>query len=339
MVNFRDPAEIAQDQLAVTKLWHAMAGLYMWEFVTTLGYEWSIIRGHRPYRWTIWIYSLTRVAALMGVILSLVGDDVTAPYNCEIENIFQFGFGYLAVASASLLMVLRIIAIWNKNRIITAVVITVWMINVLFLIYGITQIRATWTPDESTCSVLNIESNKSNVIVTFSTDIVLLVIMLIGLLRLGFHERSTFGGIGHLLWRQGLIWLLIATLAEVPPAVFICLNLNDPYNFMFTITSMVSMSIAATRTHRQLADFLSVRNDFPNNPDRFQKNRLTLSSKPASFFPQNHMGMAIHTARERYQTPLSSHSGSSISAEFPFHDKPAGVGLSRDSDVEKRGSA
>ena len=26
-----------------------------WEFLTTLGYEISIIRGCRPYRWTIWV--------------------------------------------------------------------------------------------------------------------------------------------------------------------------------------------------------------------------------------------------------------------------------------------
>ena len=26
-----------------------------WEFFTTLDYEWSAIRGHRPYRWTIWV--------------------------------------------------------------------------------------------------------------------------------------------------------------------------------------------------------------------------------------------------------------------------------------------
>ena len=26
-----------------------------WEFLTTLDYEWSVIRGHRPYRWTIWV--------------------------------------------------------------------------------------------------------------------------------------------------------------------------------------------------------------------------------------------------------------------------------------------
>jgi hypothetical protein len=26
-----------------------------WEFVTTMNYDWSVIRGHRPYRWTIWV--------------------------------------------------------------------------------------------------------------------------------------------------------------------------------------------------------------------------------------------------------------------------------------------
>jgi hypothetical protein len=26
-----------------------------WEFVTTLDYEWSVIRGRRPYVWTIWV--------------------------------------------------------------------------------------------------------------------------------------------------------------------------------------------------------------------------------------------------------------------------------------------
>jgi hypothetical protein len=26
-----------------------------WEFFTTLDYEWGVIRGRRPYRWTIWV--------------------------------------------------------------------------------------------------------------------------------------------------------------------------------------------------------------------------------------------------------------------------------------------
>ena len=64
--------------------------------------------------------------------------------------------------------------------------------------------------------------------------------MIFGLLRLGFHERGAFG-LGRFLWKQvgywyfslvvvfsaytaariqkGVIWLLVATIAEVPPAV------------------------------------------------------------------------------------------------------------------------
>jgi len=273
----------------------------------------------------------------MGVILTMVEDDVTTPYNCEIETVFQLVFGYLAVASASFLIVLRIIAIWNKKKIITVVAFTVWTINVLFLIHGITRIRSAWSPDMATCLTLNIESSKRNFVATLSTDIILIVIMLIGLLRLGFHERRAFG-LGRLMWRQGLIWLLIATLAQVPPVVFLCLNLNDPYNCMLMITPTVAMSIAATRIHRQLVDFVSVRSDVPNNPDCFQTNRL-MSSKSASCFPQNHMGMAIHATCEQYPTPFPSHSGSFMSAEEQFHDKTAGFGLVRDDDVEKRGPA
>ncbi|KAH9984308.1 hypothetical protein BJV77DRAFT_199900 [Russula vinacea] len=52
MVNFHDPATIAQDYVGVLKLWHFVDGLFIWEFVTTLDYEWEVIRGKRPYRWT-----------------------------------------------------------------------------------------------------------------------------------------------------------------------------------------------------------------------------------------------------------------------------------------------
>ncbi len=27
-----------------------------WEFVTTLDYEWSVIRRHRPFGWSIWVH-------------------------------------------------------------------------------------------------------------------------------------------------------------------------------------------------------------------------------------------------------------------------------------------
>ena len=63
------------------------------------------------------------------------------------------------------------------------------------------QIRATWEPLLATCIITNIHSMKLNMITTLITDVVLLLIMLIGLLRLGFHEPGVYG-LGYLMWRQ-----------------------------------------------------------------------------------------------------------------------------------------
>ena len=88
----------------------------------------------------------------------------------------------------------------------------------------------------------NDHSTKLNSVITLMTDIISLLIMLIGLLRLGFHE-SGVRGLGHLMWTQvrvcpcywlrcflfadhdllpfykGLVWLFFSTIAYVPPVV------------------------------------------------------------------------------------------------------------------------
>jgi hypothetical protein len=63
------------------------------------------------------------------------------------------------------------------------------------------QVRSAWIPERKSCVVLNTESSKLNFIVTLITDIMLLLIMLAGLLRLRYYERGTLG-LGRLVWKQ-----------------------------------------------------------------------------------------------------------------------------------------
>jgi len=53
----------------------------------------------------------------------------------------------------------------------------------------------------STCLIVNLHISELNILVTLATDIILLLIMFFGLLRLGFHERGAFG-LGRLMWKQ-----------------------------------------------------------------------------------------------------------------------------------------
>jgi hypothetical protein len=51
----------------------------------------------------------------------------------------------------------------------------------------------------------NLHISELNVLAGLATDIILLLIMLFGLLRQGFHERGVFG-LGRLLWKQVGYW-------------------------------------------------------------------------------------------------------------------------------------
>jgi len=256
MANLRDSAVVAQDALTQVKFWHTVYGLLLWEFFTTLDYEWKVFRGHIPYRWTIWVYSITRVAGLVGAIICIFGMDITTPIHCQPWITFLLISSYLSLAAASLLIVLRIIAIWNRHKVATAMAVSTWGINVAFLIQGTARLHSKWLSDESSCMVVDTPSNTASLISMAVTDIILLLIMLVGLLRLRFHSGGTFG-LARLLLKQGVIWILLATVVEVPPAILLILDLNDRLNLMFQAPAVVTMTIASTRMHRSLVDSAS----------------------------------------------------------------------------------
>jgi len=60
--------------------------------------------------------------------------------------------------------------------------------------------RSAWDPLLQDCIVLNTEEIKHNIILILITDIVLLLMVLIGLLRL--HDSGGSFTLGRLLWKQ-----------------------------------------------------------------------------------------------------------------------------------------
>ena len=54
-----------------------------WEFVTTLDYEWSIIRRRRPYQWTIWVSSNVYFGLCHSTqVTVLIPSLAVLPYTC-----------------------------------------------------------------------------------------------------------------------------------------------------------------------------------------------------------------------------------------------------------------
>ncbi|KAF8478049.1 hypothetical protein DFH94DRAFT_77741 [Russula ochroleuca] len=236
--------------MVLTKIWLIVAGIYIWEFITSLGYEWDVIRGHRSYRWTIWVYSITRIAALMSVILNLITFNTSTAINCQAWVTLLWTSSCLSLCTGSLLIVLRVIAIWDRSKIVMAISIGLWVTNASVIILSVARIRAIWLPLVNTCGVTNLDASKPTLIALFGTDFLLLLIMLAGLLRLRRRGGGTLK-LGRILWRQGIIWLSISTIAELLQMLFLVLNINGKFRSLITQCGMLIGLNSASRT-RQL---------------------------------------------------------------------------------------
>jgi len=224
--------------------------------------------------------------------------------------------------------VLRIIAIWDKRKFIVALAAGLWGINVSCLSQGIARIRSGWDEEQNFCVILNAESNKFTIIVMFVTDVVLLLTMVVGLFRLRYHGGDTFE-LGRLLWRQGVIWLLLGTAAELTPVLFICLYLNDALNIMFIMPSLLTMSIAATRMYRSLTDFgssISISIDAAHVSDGAPtSDQMASGTKRSSTVPTppNRMEVNVRVAHDfnPYLTPQPSRCVSFLDMDGPLGER------------------
>lgn len=124
----------------------------------------------------------------------------------------------------------------------------IWWTNVSVFIQAITRIHSEWVPVALSCSTTDLKNNKSAVIAMLSTDVILLLFMIIGVFRI--RDRSgSIRDLGRLLWKEGVISLIVVTIVAVPAVVFTSLNLNDAFNMMFIMPSLIITSIIASRMY------------------------------------------------------------------------------------------
>ncbi|KAI0291214.1 hypothetical protein B0F90DRAFT_1778573 [Multifurca ochricompacta] len=186
--------------VALTKLNHALAGIYIWETLFTAGFELDVLKGKRPYRWTIWIYLGTRYITLLAFIISFI--DMDGPkLPCKPFVVTYFALPYASWAFASLIIVLRVIAIWNRNIFVSLIAVGSWLggLGLNLRSTSNSKVESSYNPILETCITLKTHRGLLNAIGVLVVDVVLLMTMLIGLLRYA-HRSST--GIWYLLYQQ-----------------------------------------------------------------------------------------------------------------------------------------
>jgi len=180
--------------------------------------------------------------------------NVSSPVNCQALYTWnQFG-GNTSMGAASTLLMLRTVAVWNKKLYI---IIPLGLISAGqwgILLHGVTTVKAFADPTTGACVVAQVQGLFLNLVYlwTMFTDLIVLILTLVGLLITPGRSQ-----LWRLLLGDGILYFLVAFLANTIPAVSLLLNLNPVMNLMFSIPAIALSTSVACRSFVRLSEFAS----------------------------------------------------------------------------------
>jgi len=262
------------------KVVHLFSGVYLWEFFTTLEFEWEVFTGRRPWKWSFAVYLMARILAFTAIILNFIGFNLSTEFNCNAWFRCILASSWFAVAIASFLLALRGIAIWGRDRTVTIAAIIIWSANMVISVWSTTRAHAVWDPPANACLITGTNNFRWSLLVNLVVDLSLLCIMFLGVL-----QKKNATHLWRMLYFQGLFWILTAVATEVPSVILPFLNMNDAWNLMFQVPHMVLMVIMSTRLYRDLFQYIT------NDHDVFGRHR-------ANVWPHQNVQVAVHKTVE-----------------------------------------
>ncbi|KAH9958770.1 hypothetical protein BC827DRAFT_1269365 [Russula dissimulans] len=224
MVDWQNPVTVLQEFGALIKVVHVINGIYIWEFITNLGFEWGLFQGRRHWRWTVALYIATRMTTMFAVITDLVG--------LNTYTHFVTLFRYATTSFALSLYAIRGIAIWQRSLAVTIISVGIVLANVGVWVRRVIKANSIWSPVAQSCLRVHTHTALVNNGVLLASEVFFILLM-----AGGIYLRNPGPRAFKIMYREGLTWLVIATLVQTPPVVFLILNLNDVMNIIFIAPS------------------------------------------------------------------------------------------------------
>lgn len=249
---------MAQVQVAFLQLNHALFGVYAWEFLVSLDFDWQFISGRRKFRWPLVFYFLGRylmLGTLVGIIIAL--NHTTPGLDCHGLYLFNQLAGSACSGLACINLSLRTIAVWGNNRFVIGGLVLLMLGHWALILQGV-QLTVGFV-DGVGCVIQKTNNTllAATFIYTMSFD---LVIMVLNVWRLAFGGSGTsamrkHSGVAQMIFGDGVIYFFIAFLGSFVATVFMLLDLNALMNVIFNVPAVIAATIASGRLVRRLNNF------------------------------------------------------------------------------------
>ncbi|KJA21376.1 hypothetical protein HYPSUDRAFT_67723 [Hypholoma sublateritium FD-334 SS-4] len=259
MPDWKSPAEVAKEAGIFVKLLHSLLGLYAYEWFISLDFEWDFVTGKKKFRWPMIFYFANRYLLLFALIGIIISFDTTSPVDCQTLFTFNQLAGDAAIGLASISLSIRTMAIWSFNRYVVGGLILIMCGHWSLILQGV-QLTATWI-DGVGCQIVKTNNKILAAIFIYSMCFDLIVLCL-NVYKLTSSSKVT-GSTGRsrlvqLIFTDGLIFFIVAFLANLIATVFMLLNLNSIMSVIFNVPAAVASTIVACRAVRRLTNFTSI---------------------------------------------------------------------------------
>jgi len=142
MVNFQNSAVQAKEYRSFDLFIHILVGAYLWEYVRYISFDFQHLYESGGYtRWPKYIYFASRNVVLAHSILEIATYDFTHENNCQFVIKSGMVTLLLGVTLSSILIGIRVIAIWNKDTKMIISVIIALVIEFVSFIYTIHNVQ------------------------------------------------------------------------------------------------------------------------------------------------------------------------------------------------------
>ncbi|PAV15447.1 hypothetical protein PNOK_0921100 [Pyrrhoderma noxium] len=253
MVDWQSLPEIQKDGLVFSKLIHCLLGIYLWEFFISLPFDFDFILRRKAFKWPLIFYFAGRYSLLFALIGIAIALNVTQEVNCQSLYIFDQVFGNSAIGFASINLSLRTIAVWSQSIYIVIPLVFIILGHWSLLLHGL-LISAAWDPN-SGCQITKTDNKVLAATFIYSMVFDFLVLCLTGYKLL--FPRSGRSKLVKMIFGDGLIFFIVAFVANLIATIFMLLNLNPVMSIIFNVPAAIASTIVASRAVRRLTNFTS----------------------------------------------------------------------------------
>ncbi|TFY82730.1 hypothetical protein EWM64_g1281 [Hericium alpestre] len=251
MVDWNSPAELVHDADAFAKFIHALLGLYIWEWFTSLDFEWSFVSGKRSFRWPLIFYFVGRYSLLFALVGIAITLNVQVEVNCQALYTFNQCLGNFAIGLACVNLSIRAIAVWSSKLYIVIPLVAIMLGHWALLLHGI-LLKAAWVPGQG-CVIT--ATNNTILSATFIYSMCLdFLVMALAAYKLAYKKGSQ-SRLVQMIFGDGLIYFFIAFCANLTATIFMTLDLNPVMSIIANVPAATTSTIVACRVVRRLTNY------------------------------------------------------------------------------------